>query len=622
MTRKQKKVFIRIVVSALLTLLGICIPLANEVKAAVYFSAYLIIGYDILRKAVKGIFNGQLLDENFLMAVATVGAIILALNGRGDYIEAVAVMLFYQLGELFQSIAVGKSRKSIAELMNIRPEYTNIEKGGKTERVSPEMIEPGSIIIVYPGERIPIDSVVEEGESEIDTSALTGESIPRSVFSGDNVISGVINISGVLKLRTVKNFGDSAVSRILKLVENATSRKSKSENFITKFARIYTPSVCICALIIAAGIPLFLSVCGYLPMWKEWLYRGLTFLVVSCPCALVISIPLSFFSGIGGASRAGILIKGSNFMETVAKADCIVFDKTGTLTEGKFTVQKIVCENITEDEFLKYMAHAECASTHPISRSVMEAYKLPIDTECVTDIKEIRGKGVTAFVSGKRVLVGNEALMTDNFIKYRNEKNAGTTVHLSVDGEYKGYVIISDGLKSTTKSTVKELKKYGIRKTVMLTGDSETVAQTIMNEAGLTEFYSELLPEDKVNKFEEILKKQKKGKSVIYVGDGINDAPVLSRADVGIAMGAIGSQAAIEAADIVLVDDNLEKIPTLISISKKCIRIVFQNIAFAVGVKLICLILAATGITGMWLAIFADVGVMIIAVLNSMRALC
>ncbi len=621
MTKKQKKVFVRIVTSAVLTALGILLHLNSIMKLIIYLTAYLIIGYDILKKAVKGIINRQLLDENFLMAVATIGAIILAVWGKSDYLEAVAVMLFYQTGELFQSYAVGKSRKNIASLMNIRPEYANVEKDGALIKISPENVMVGTVITVLPGERVPIDSVVVEGGSSLDTSALTGESIPRDVMIGDSVASGCVNLSGVIKLRTVKAFGESSVCRILDLVENAGSRKSKSENFISKFARIYTPVVCFSALLISVTVPLFRMAFGHSGDWAEWLYRGLTFLVVSCPCALVISIPLTFFSGLGGASREGILIKGSNYMETLAKTDTVVFDKTGTLTKGNFKVKKIVAYGADEEKLLEYALLAESASSHPISKSLREAYGKDADFNRAKDIKEITGKGVCATVDGKKVYVGNIRLMNEINVKYPTTDSVFTAVHIAVDGEYKGYIIIGDKVKESTRDAIKELKKSGIDKCVMLTGDNDAAAAAVAKETGIDEFYSNLLPEDKVEKIEMLISKQKKGHFLAFAGDGINDAPVLSRADIGIAMGAIGSQAAIEAADVVLMDDDLKKMPKAIRIARKCVGIVYQNAVFSIGIKLVCLVLTAYGITNMWFAIFADVGVMVLAVLNAMRAL-
>ncbi len=621
MTKKQKKVFVRIVTSAVLTALGILLHLNSIMKLIIYLTAYLIIGYDILKKAVKGIINWQLLDENFLMAVATIGAIILAVWGKSDYLEAVAVMLFYQTGELFQSYAVGKSRKNIASLMNIRPEYANVEKDGALIKISPENVMVGTVITVLPGERVPIDSVVVEGGSSLDTSALTGESIPRDVMIGDSVASGCVNLSGVIKLRTVKAFGESSVCRILELVENAGSRKSKSENFISKFARIYTPVVCFSALLISVTVPLFRMAFGHSGDWAEWLYRGLTFLVVSCPCALVISIPLTFFSGLGGASREGILIKGSNYMETLAKTDTVVFDKTGTLTKGNFKVKKIVAYGADEEKLLEYALLAESASSHPISKSLREAYGKDADFNRAKDIKEITGKGVCATVDGKKVYVGNIRLMNEINVKYPTTDSVFTAVHIAVDGEYKGYIIIGDKVKESTRDAIKELKKSGIDKCVMLTGDNDAAAAAVAKETGIDEFYSNLLPEDKVEKIEMLISKQKKGHFLAFAGDGINDAPVLSRADIGIAMGAIGSQAAIEAADVVLMDDDLKKMPKAIRIARKCVGIVYQNAVFSIGIKLVCLVLTAYGITNMWFAIFADVGVMVLAVLNAMRAL-
>ena len=575
-----------------------------------------VIGYDILKKAFKGILNKQVFDENFLMAVATVGAILL-----GDYSEGVAVMLFYQIGELFQSYAVGKSRRNISELMDIRPDYANIEKDGTLEQVDPDEVEIGTIIVVQPGEKVPIDGVITEGTSTLNTSALTGESLPRDAKAGDEVISGCINMTGLLKIRTTKEFGESTVSKILELVENSSSRKSKSENFISKFAKYYTPAVCYGALALAFIPPIVLLIMGKPAMWGDWIYRALTFLVISCPCALVISIPLSFFAGIGGASNQGILVKGSNYLETLAQTKYVVFDKTGTMTQGVFEVSGIHHNEMPDEKLLEYAALAECSSSHPISKSLQKAYGKPIDRNRVTDIEEISGNGVIAKVDGISVAAGNTKLMNRLGIAYQDCHHVGTVVHMAIDGKYAGHILISDIIKPHAKEAIAELKKAGISKTVMLTGDSKRVADQVAGELGIQEVYSELLPADKVSRVEELLNQKSEKAKLAFVGDGINDAPVLSRADIGIAMGALGSDAAIEAADIVLMDDDPLKISKAIKIARKCIRIVYENIYFAIGIKILCLILGALGIANMWVAIFADVGVMILAVLNAIRTL-
>ena len=623
MSRKQKKMLIRILAAAVLLIALHVIPAAGAARFVLYLIPYLVIGYDILIKAAKGIKNRQVFDECFLMAVATVGAFALALYDRsGDYTEAVAVMLFYQIGELFQSYAVGKSRRNISDLMDIRPDYANVERDGKLEQVDPDEVEIGSVILVQPGEKVPIDGVVLEGSSSLNTSALTGESLPRDVGEGDEIISGCINLSGVLKIQTTKEFGESTVSKILDLVENASSRKSRSENFISKFARIYTPAVCYAALALAVLPPLArLLAFGMSPDWGTWIYRALTFLVISCPCALVISIPLSFFAGIGGASNAGVLVKGSNYLETLSQARIVVFDKTGTLTQGVFEVNGIHHSGLENEKLLEYAALAESASSHPISRSLQRAYGKEIDRSRVTDIQEISGNGVTAKVDGREVAAGNDKLMDLLGISYIGWHSIGTIIHMAIDGTYAGHIVISDIEKPHSKEAVKALKASGVRRTVMLTGDSRKVAEKVASDLGIDEVYSELLPAGKVEKVEELLKNKKEMEKLAFVGDGINDAPVLRRADIGIAMGAMGSDAAIEAADVVLMDDDPLKIAKAIRISRKCLRIVYQNIVFAIGVKLVCLALGALGIANMWLAIFADVGVMIIAVLNAIRAL-
>lgn len=616
MNKKQKKMLIRIIIAAVLIVVFSLLPAEGYLRFVLFMIPYLVIGYDILKKAFKGILNKQVFDENFLMAVATVGAILL-----GDYSEGVAVMLFYQIGELFQSYAVGKSRRNISELMDIRPDYANIEKDGTLEQVDPDEVEIGTIIVVQPGEKVPIDGVITEGTSTLNTSALTGESLPRDAKAGDEVISGCINMTGLLKIRTTKEFGESTVSKILELVENSSSRKSKSENFISKFAKYYTPAVCYGALALAFIPPIVLLIMGKPAMWGDWIYRALTFLVISCPCALVISIPLSFFAGIGGASNQGILVKGSNYLETLAQTKYVVFDKTGTMTQGVFEVSGIHHNEMPDEKLLEYAALAECSSSHPISKSLQKAYGKPIDRNRVTDIEEISGNGVIAKVDGISVAAGNTKLMNRLGIAYQDCHHVGTVVHMAIDGKYAGHILISDIIKPHAKEAIAELKKAGISKTVMLTGDSKRVADQIAEELGIQEVYSELLPADKVSRVEELLNQKSEKDKLAFVGDGINDAPVLSRADIGIAMGALGSDAAIEAADIVLMDDDPLKISKAIKIARKCIRIVYENIYFAIGIKILCLILGALGIANMWVAIFADVGVMILAVLNAIRTL-
>ncbi len=618
MNKKQKKMLSRIVISVILIIILNFLPVKGYLKFVLYMIPYFVIGYDILLKAWKGILNRQVFDENFLMAVATVGAILL-----GDYTEGVAVMLFYQIGELFQSYAVGRSRKNISDLMDIRPDYANVEgENGRLEQIDPDEVEVGSVIIVRPGEKIPIDGIVLEGKTTLDTVALTGESVPREIQEGDEVISGCINLTGMLKIQTTKEFGESTVSKILELVENASSRKSKSENFISKFARYYTPAVCYGAVALAVLPPVFRMIfLQASPEWGEWVLRALTFLVISCPCALVISIPLSFFAGIGGAGNAGILVKGSNYLEILSQTKYVVFDKTGTMTQGVFEVSGIHHAQLPEEQLLEYAALAESYSTHPISLSLRKAYGKPVDKSRVTDVEEISGNGVMAKVDGIPVAAGNAKLMKRLNVDYVQCRSAGTVIHMVVDGEYAGHILISDRLKPGAKEAVKELKKAGVRKTVMLTGDMKNVAEQVAQELGIDEVYSELLPADKVTKVEELLAVTGKNEKLAFVGDGINDAPVLSRADIGIAMGALGSDAAIEAADIVLMDDDPRKIAKAIKISRKCLRIVYENIIFAIGVKIVCLILGALGIAGMWAAIFADVGVMVIAVLNAVRTL-
>ncbi len=607
---------IRIIIAAVLIVVFSLLPAEGYLRFVLFMIPYLVIGYDILKKAFKGILNKQVFDENFLMAVATVGAILL-----GDYSEGVAVMLFYQIGELFQSYAVGKSRRNISELMDIRPDYANIEKDGTLEQVDPDEVEIGTIIVVQPGEKVPIDGVITEGTSTLNTSALTGESLPRDAKAGDEVISGCINMTGLLKIRTTKEFGESTVSKILELVENSSSRKSKSENFISKFAKYYTPAVCYGALALAFIPPIVLLIMGKPAMWGDWIYRALTFLVISCPCALVISIPLSFFAGIGGASNQGILVKGSNYLETLAQTKYVVFDKTGTMTQGVFEVSGIHHNEMPDEKLLEYAALAECSSSHPISKSLQKAYGKPIDRNRVTDIEEISGNGVIAKVDGISVAAGNTKLMNRLGIAYQDCHHVGTVVHMAIDGKYAGHILISDIIKPHAKEAIAELKKAGISKTVMLTGDSKRVADQVAGELGIQEVYSELLPADKVSRVEELLNQKSEKDKLAFVGDGINDAPVLSRADIGIAMGALGSDAAIEAADIVLMDDDPLKISKAIKIARKCIRIVYENIYFAIGIKILCLILGALGIANMWVAIFADVGVMILAVLNAIRTL-
>lgn len=616
MNKKQKKMLIRIIIAAVLIVVFSLLPAEGYLRFVLFMIPYLVIGYDILKKAFKGILNKQVFDENFLMAVATVGAILL-----GDYSEGVAVMLFYQIGELFQSYAVGKSRRNISELMDIRPDYANIEKDGTLEQVDPDEVEIGTIIVVQPGEKVPIDGVITEGTSTLNTSALTGESLPRDAKAGDEVISGCINMTGLLKIRTTKEFGESTVSKILELVENSSSRKSKSENFISKFAKYYTPAVCYGALALAFIPPIVLLIMGKPAIWGDWIYRALTFLVISCPCALVISIPLSFFAGIGGASNQGILVKGSNYLETLAQTKYVVFDKTGTMTQGVFEVSGIHHNEMPDEKLLEYAALAECSSSHPISKSLQKAYGKPIDRNRVTDIEEISGNGVIAKVDGISVAAGNTKLMNRLGIAYQDCHHVGTVVHMAIDGKYAGHILISDIIKPHAKEAIAELKKAGISKTVMLTGDSKRVADQVAEELGIQEVYSELLPADKVSRVEELLNQKSEKDKLAFVGDGINDAPVLSRADIGIAMGALGSDAAIEAADIVLMDDDPLKISKAIKIARKCIRIVYENIYFAIGIKVLCLILGALGIANMWAAIFADVGVMILAVLNAIRTL-
>ena len=623
MNKKQRTMLVRIIVAAVLLIALNFIPITGWLRFLLYLVPYLVIGYDILLKAGKGIRNRQVFDENFLMAVATVGAIALALLERsGDYTEAIAVMLFYQVGEWFQSYAVGKSRRNISELMDIRPDYANVEKDGKLEKVDPDEVEIGTVIVVQPGEKVPIDGTIIQGSSSLNTSALTGESLPRDAKEGDEIISGCINMTGVLKIRTTKEFGESTVSKILDLVENASSRKSRSEDFISKFARIYTPAVCYAALALAILPPLIRMAALGLPAdWGTWIYRALTFLVISCPCALVISIPLSFFAGIGGASNAGVLVKGSNYLETLSQTKIVVFDKTGTLTQGVFEVNGIHHNELEDAKLVEYAALAESASSHPISKSLQKAYGKEIDRSRVEDIREISGNGVIARVDGVEVAAGNDKLMERLGIPYKNCHSVGTIIHMALDGKYAGHIVISDVVKPHSREAIQALKASGVRRTVMLTGDARKVAEQVAGELGIDEVYSELLPADKVEKVEELLKNRSEKEKLAFVGDGINDAPVLGRADIGIAMGAMGSDAAIEAADVVLMDDDPMKIAKAIRISRKCLRIVYQNIVFAIGIKLICLALGAVGIANMWLAIFADVGVMILAVLNAIRAL-
>ena len=620
MNKKQKKVLIRIIVAAVLMIALSVIPVVPSkgvIRFVLFMIPYLVIGYDILRKAFKGILNRQVFDENFLMAVATVGAILL-----GDYVEGTAVMLFYQIGELFQSYAVGKSRRNISELMDIRPDYANIEVDGEITQVDPDEVEIGTVIVVQPGEKVPIDGVVEQGKASLNTSALTGESKPREVQEGDEVISGCINMTGLLHIRTTKEFGESTVSKILDLVENSSSKKSRSENFITKFAKYYTPAVCYGALALAVLPPLVrMFAMGLDPSFGDWIYRALTFLVISCPCALVISIPLSFFAGLGGASHEGVLVKGSNYLETLVGVKCVVFDKTGTMTQGVFEVIGVHHSKLEEQKLLEYAAHAECHSTHPISKSLCKAYQGKIDQSRVTDVEEIGGNGIIAVVDGKKIAVGNSKLMRKIGVACQECHKVGTVVHVAIDGEYSGHILIADVLKPNAKKAIEALHRAGIAHTVMLTGDDSRVAAQIAEELRISEVHSELLPGDKVTQVEALLAKQPAKSKLAFVGDGINDAPVLSRADIGIAMGALGSDAAIEAADVVLMDDDPLKISKAIRIARKCIRIVYENIYFAIGIKLLCLLLGAIGIANMWFAIFADVGVMVLAVLNAIRAL-
>ena len=617
MTKKQKKMLKRIIIASVLMIVLAFLPVTGFLKFALYMVPYLVIGHDILRKAFLGVKNKQVFDESFLMAVATVGAIIL-----GEYTEGVAVMLFFQIGEWFQSYAVGKSRRNISQLMDIRPDYANIEnEDGSLEQVDPDEVAIGTVIVVQPGEKVPIDGVITEGSSTLNTAALTGESLPRDVDTGDEIISGCINMTGLLKIRTTKEFGESTVSKILDLVENASSRKSRSENFISRFAYYYTPIVCYSALALALIPPLVLMVMGQPANWGEWIYRALTFLVISCPCALVISIPLSFFAGIGGASNAGVLVKGSNYLEALAYTKYVVFDKTGTMTQGVFEVSGIHHATMEEEKLIEYAALAECHSSHPISKSLQKAYGRQIDMNRVTDVQEISGHGVCAVVDGIQVLAGNGRLMEKYGVEYTECDGVGTVVHIAVDGKFAGHILISDIMKPTARQAIADLKKIGINKTVMLTGDTKAVADSVAKELAIDEVYSQLLPGDKVDKVEELLARKGRKENLVFVGDGINDAPVLSRADIGIAMGAMGSDAAIEAADVVLMDDDPMKIAKAVKIAKKCVGIVYQNIYFAIGVKVLCLILGAVGIANMWLAIFSDVGVMVLAVLNAIRAL-
>ena len=622
MNKKQKKMLFRIILAAVLMVVFSLLPVCGILRFMLYLIPYMVIGYDILLKAWKGIRNKQVFDENFLMSVATIGAMIIAVTQSGDYVEAIAVMLFYQIGELFQSYAVGKSRKNISELMDIRPDYANVELGDKLEQVDPDEVCVGTTIIVQPGEKIPIDGIVIEGTSSLNTSALTGESLPRDVKMGDEIISGCINMTGVLKIQTTKEFGESTVSKILDLVENASSRKSKSEDFISKFAKVYTPSVCYSALALAVIPPLFSMFILQIPAnLNQWLYRALSFLVASCPCALVVSIPLSFFAGIGGASKEGISVKGSNYLEALSKTGCVVFDKTGTLTKGVFEVSAIHHNELSEETLIEYAALAESASSHPISKSLKRAYGKEIDRGRVTDIQEISGNGIIAKVDGKEVAVGNNRLMKRLDIPHTECHSVGTIIHIAVEGKYAGHIVISDVLKPTSPKAISDLKSVGVKKTVMLTGDATSVAQQVAASLGIDTVCSELLPGDKVSKVEELLAEKPPKSRLAFVGDGINDAPVLSRADIGIAMGAMGSDAAIEAADVVLMDDDPIKIVKAIKISRKCLQIVHQNIVFAISIKVMALILVAFGVANMWIAIFADVGVMVLAVLNAIRSL-
>ena len=622
MNKKQKKMLIRILIAAAMLIALKLIPVTGILQLALYLVVYGIIGYDILKKAWKGILNRQVFDENFLMAVATIGAFALAIDERsGDYVEAIAVMLFYQIGELFQSYAVGKSRRNISALMDIRPDYANIERDGQLEKVAPDDVEIGSVIVVQPGEKVPLDGVILSGTSSLNTSALTGESLPRDAKEGDEVISGCINMTGVLRIQTTKEFGESTVSKILELVEDSSSHKSKSEAFISKFARVYTPAVCYSALALAILPPVVRLLTGNSAQWGEWIYRALTFLVISCPCALVISIPLSFFAGIGGASKEGVLIKGSNYLETLSQVKTVVFDKTGTLTQGVFEVSGVHHNEMEDEKLLEYAALAECASSHPISKSLQRAYGKEIDRDRVSDIQEISGKGISAKVDGHDVLAGNSKLMELNRIAFIDCHSVGTIIHMAIDGEYAGHIVISDVVKPHAKEAIERLKHSGVEKTVMLTGDTRRVAEQVAKDLGVDEVHSDLLPADKVAQVEKLLAAKGDRDKLAFVGDGINDAPVLSRADIGIAMGAMGSDAAIEAADVVLMDDDPMKIAKVIRISRKCIGIVYQNIVFALVVKFACLALGALGIANMWAAIFADVGVMVLAVLNAIRAL-
>ncbi|MCI9540658.1 MAG: cadmium-translocating P-type ATPase [Lachnospiraceae bacterium] len=622
MNKKQKKMLARIIISAILMVAINFLPVKGIVRFICYLVPYLIIGYDILLKAWKGIKNRQMFDESFLMAIATIGAMALAVYKDGDYTEAIAVMLFYQIGEWFQSYAVGKSRKNISELMDIRPDYANIEQNGKLEQVDPDEVEIGSIIIVQPGEKVPIDGIVIEGNSSLNTSALTGESMPREVSAGEEIISGCINMTGRIKIQTTKEFGESTVSKILDLVENASSRKSKSEDFISKFARVYTPLVCYSALALAILPPLVrIIILGIPAEWGEWIYRALTFLVISCPCALVVSIPLSFFAGIGGASKAGVLVKGSNYLETLSQTKYVVFDKTGTLTQGVFEVNGIHHNQLENEKLVEYAALAESASSHPISKSLQRAYGKELDLSRVAEVQEISGNGVIAKVDGKEVAAGNSKLMKYLGVEYKDCHCVGTIIHIAIDREYSGHIVISDRVKENSKAAIRALKASGVEKTVMLTGDAKAIAEQVASSLGIDKVYSELLPAGKVSKVEELLKEKPAKAKLAFVGDGINDAPVLSRADIGIAMGAMGSDAAIEAADVVLMDDDPMKIAKAIRISRKCLRIVYENIWFAIGIKVLCLALGALGIANMWLAVFADVGVMVLAVLNAIRAL-
>ena len=622
MTKKQKKMLMRIIICAVMLVALQFLPITGIPRFALYLAAYLVIGYDILKKAGKGILNGRVFDENFLMAIATIGAFALAIYEKsGDYNEAIAVMLFYQIGELFQSYAVGKSRRNISALMDIRPDYANIEVDGKLEKVDPDEVSVGSIIVVQPGEKVPLDGVIIDGASTLNTSALTGESLPRDAKTGDEIISGCINMTGVLKIRTTKEFGESTVSKILELVENSSSRKSRSEDFIAKFARIYTPAVCYSALALAVLPPVVRLVMGLTSEWEQWMYRALTFLVTSCPCALVVSIPLSFFAGIGGASKEGVLIKGSNYLETLSRVKTVVFDKTGTLTKGVFEVSAVHHSPLEQEKLLEYAALAECASSHPISKSLQKAYGKEIDRSRVTDIEEVSGRGILAKVDGVSVAAGNHKLMEQLGIDFIDCHSVGTIIHMAVDGKYAGHIVISDVVKPNSKKAIEQLHRAGVTKTVMLTGDAKKVADSVAKELGVDEVYSDLLPADKVEKVEALLSQQSGKAKLAFVGDGINDAPVLSRADIGIAMGAMGSDAAIEAADIVLMDDEPLQIAKAIKISRKCIGIVYQNIVFALMVKFACLALVALGAANMWAAIFADVGVMVLAVLNAIRAL-